>query len=702
MQQHHRARPPHPVDFVVLVTFILVLVLSTLASLDLPLFPSEEKLAIARSEFTNKFNGRGKKCEGIIPCNLWSTAKTWSPIPDHMNGLIRRNPQWDIHLISDDEMTRFMNDIFGGTKILWAFNLINPQIGPAKADIWRMAVLWLYGGVYMNSDADILSPLSDVIMRNDSFLFGTENNKIIECWANEKFHLNQAISQSLVSFGNHQVILQWLLASSPGHPFLSRTLENIVELVGLEHHHRSVFARPNDKSLAFRIVICTTGPMVFTASIYEIVNQQNSTLINKAPYRYVGADFAIYNGRFKVDKWEPKRHYTTIMAHKKMLLLNDYAQPEVGAAVGGGVEKAAIAAAAASDEKPRIVYISLGKKMAHYLTTAVVQARLFNSNTDIFIVASKEAIMSNSAADKQRLSSANIRLVTTEELPVSVLHARFRKESALDRRFRGGFWFFAMERFFYLESLMTFYNMANVFHLEGDNMLYANVTEFLPKLIALEHGLASTFDTDDRVVPGFVYIRSTQALSKLLEHIANTSDTGLNDMDTLAAYKNKANGSLGLLPVVPCSYVEHVPLINSYNVTAKNKYSFCDKSWGFIFDAAALGQYLGGVNPKNLAKHAAPWSSIGYASPSSFYDPALFDFEWRVDSEGRLVPFLIFHGEEFRIVNLHIHCKQCDMFYSRRTLLETNQCNALDLKHLTDAQKSIFKKTACARCLSSK
>ena len=48
-----------------------------------------------------------------------------------------------------------MGDVFFNTSVLWAYNLINPELGAAKADIWRMAVLWKYGGVYIDADATV-------------------------------------------------------------------------------------------------------------------------------------------------------------------------------------------------------------------------------------------------------------------------------------------------------------------------------------------------------------------------------------------------------------------------------------------------------------------------------------------------------------------------------------------------------------------
>lgn len=55
-----------------------------------------------------------------------------------------------------------MNTTFANTGINWAYNVINPLIGAARADIWRYCVLYLHGGLYLDDDSDIKVPLDNV------------------------------------------------------------------------------------------------------------------------------------------------------------------------------------------------------------------------------------------------------------------------------------------------------------------------------------------------------------------------------------------------------------------------------------------------------------------------------------------------------------------------------------------------------------
>ena len=56
-----------------------------------------------------------------------------------------------------------MNVTFTGTSVQWAYNLVRtPQYFASKADIWRYAVLYTYGGMYLDDDSDIRQPLDEV------------------------------------------------------------------------------------------------------------------------------------------------------------------------------------------------------------------------------------------------------------------------------------------------------------------------------------------------------------------------------------------------------------------------------------------------------------------------------------------------------------------------------------------------------------
>src|SRR3990167_4816138 len=94
-----------------------------------------------------------------------------------------------------------------------------------------------------------------------------------------------------------------------------------------------------------------------------------------------------------------------------------------------------------------IVFVHIGEALPDYLDWALIQARLFN-DCKIVLIANEQPL------DRYQsfLKDHNITGVSCESLQKTVHHKEFIKHSPLDRNFRGGFWYLASERFFYLDD----------------------------------------------------------------------------------------------------------------------------------------------------------------------------------------------------------------------------------------------------------
>ena len=67
-----------------------------------------------------------------------------------------------------------------------------------------------------------------------------------------------------------------------------------------------------------------------------------------------------------------------------------------------------------------------------------------------------------------------------------------------------------------------------------------------------------------------------------------------------------------------------------------------------LFDARAIGQYIGGIDPRN-----DPNVGPGYINPDSLFRVNLINVEWRLDNNNLYIPYAC----GLPVVNLHIHCK---------------------------------------------
>ena len=93
----------------------------------------------ARYYANNHDLSNGSAASGkLIPRRIWVAVKDANATLNHqIPELFRRNPQWSAHVCGNNEKDLFMSEQFANTSILWAYNLIAPWAGAAKADIWR-------------------------------------------------------------------------------------------------------------------------------------------------------------------------------------------------------------------------------------------------------------------------------------------------------------------------------------------------------------------------------------------------------------------------------------------------------------------------------------------------------------------------------------------------------------------------------------
>lgn len=308
---------------------------------------------------------------------------------------------------------------------------------------------------------------------------------------------------------------------------------------------------------------------------------------------------------------------------------------------------------------PAIVFIHLGPKLPGYISCALQQAIDFNPDSKIYLIYNESSIQDLSLELREKIIG-----VSTESLTRDPLHDSFLAKTAQDKTFRGGFWIFTMERFFYLYDFLVQYKLKDVFHLENDVLLYTDLKEMLPKFKKNYSGMmAITFDSDKKGIAGFLYVANPTPLEKFLELVVEKAHLGGHDMERLAQFKNKYLGKyVDFLPIVMPEYASDPGLVSRLGKTPKKPklYSRNFKEFNSLFDAAALGQYLGGIDPQNDSL------GPGFVNESCVFDASRFQYVWENDKLGRKIPFLEFKGKKYKINNLHIHCKNLQEFVSKK------------------------------------
>lgn len=268
----------------------------------------------------------------LIPRLLWIAIKD---LNDGLNiqlpGLFTRNPNWDVHVCTNEMKDAFMNQTFAGTSILWAYHMISPIAGAAKADIWRYAVLWAYGGAYIDDDSDMMTPLDDVIQADDTCIVSYEKNgfNANRCFI-PRYHLSDYAAfkkypedKAPVIF-HGRILLNWAIMFAPRHMLLEEMMKNAVEIIKHEYFQDKVL-RSLNAAFRWEVIMCTTGPSLLTATARELILNN----VTGFQYRLAGNDFRPYGGKFKAIHTPVRNdpnHYMRNMGHNKghKMLLREY------------------------------------------------------------------------------------------------------------------------------------------------------------------------------------------------------------------------------------------------------------------------------------------------------------------------------------------------------------------------------------------
>ena len=241
----------------------------------------------------------------------------------------------------------------------------------------------------------------------------------------------------------------------------------------------------------------------------------------------------------------------------------------------------------------------------------------------------------------------------------------YHKHTQIDKMFRNGFTMFTSSRFFYLYAFMKQYNIENVLHLENDVPIYYH-TDVLEQKIDKQY-MYIPVDSYHRAIASIVYIPHHMILGNVLAHYSFEQ----NDMTNFSMLSNRFPQWIKTLPIASSSMVK------------TEEQTYVTKNWDqfqMIFDAAAIGQYLGGVDPRNISGNSQgfvndtcviKYNEYGFRWSNSFGDKvtcrvsneeACSPLPKDTNEDGILRPFLVNGGFMIPIFNLHIHCKNVDNF----------------------------------------
>lgn len=308
-------------------------------------------------------NARDTNKGNIIPRIVWIDSGNCKGISTSLDNNIKElrhfNPNWKI-IVHDCEQQRALIETFDHS-LLRSYDLINSNLHAARSDVWRYAVLYKYGGVYIDTDVHIKMKLDDLIdVYNDSLVvafedvpyrnFYVDNYKLADpnllyvnvsdrvcAKRNDTYNADSDDCRGIRWYKGKDypvggvgkktaelILTQWMMFSKPQHYILKELLKNIVDMVHSEYNCASVInASYLSPHYPMQRLFSITGPWALTATVRHIIYTNASA---KRDIRVVdGINFYKWYPHIRHDT---KRRYFRKMKVDRQRLLSSYKSKE--------------------------------------------------------------------------------------------------------------------------------------------------------------------------------------------------------------------------------------------------------------------------------------------------------------------------------------------------------------------------------------
>lgn len=225
-----------------------------------------------------------------IPNNIYQTYKSWNDLkPEwrkNIDHICKLNPDWKFHFFDDKDVEYFIQKEYG-KNILDLFLSISPELGPARADLFRYLLIYKKGGVYLDIKSTLTKPLHQVLNYQDKF--------ILSHWYNQVHPPKELVRL------NYKEDIQWAILSVAGHPFLRNVIDNVLGNL--------IVYNPWIHGVGKRAVLRITGPYAYTCSIEPVKY--------KFPYRFLNVtkDLGIFYSMYELSN--NSLHYKPNLEHTK-------------------------------------------------------------------------------------------------------------------------------------------------------------------------------------------------------------------------------------------------------------------------------------------------------------------------------------------------------------------------------------------------
>jgi hypothetical protein len=286
-----------------------------------------------------------------------------------------------------------------------------------------------------------------------------------------------------------------------------------------------------------------------------------------------------------------------------------------------------------------IYFVYIGNRLPRYANSSLELANRF-SGLRINLIGSSEL--------KSKLNNTEVNFIDINEFYDSSQLIRISSNLNTSHTFRQGFWLKSLERFLVLEQFMKFASIDSLLHAELDQLLFGT-DSLLTKLESIDvDGMYLPFHNSDAAVASIAYIKNSNTLTSLIE-FAETK-TFNNEMQLIADWAKLEPERVFALPtlaseIIDYENIENVQIIDPAKI-------------GGVVDAAQIGQWVAGIDPRNVPIRNRPRNNfVDIVNPYTLDSHSLRNLKFVFVESENLLKVESANSFSIRLYNLHIHSK---------------------------------------------
>jgi hypothetical protein len=232
-----------------------------------------------------------------------------------------------------------------------------------------------------------------------------------------------------------------------------------------------------------------------------------------------------------------------------------------------------------------------------------------------------------------------------------------------NQKYRNNFWSKTIERFFVLEQFVKLKKISSFIHAELDQLLFG-LNQLVSNIEKInKSGIFVPFHSDQSAVASIFYCNNISAFNSLIM-AAKNGIPYRNEMELIAQW-GKNNPNLIIALPTMASWI-----LGPNIATPKNVIELLPINLGGVVDAAQIGQWVAGIDPRNISINKIPRTKfVDTYREYLLSKKHLEKFKFNFDFEKKKLDIIFDNTSKIRIFNLHIHSKIHQFFLESKLSL---------------------------------